>query len=58
MNIQFRSLIPSYFSCSLNRLTLRVKTPRYAIGTGLPHTPFPISGNDMLTFARHLLSLR
>ena len=56
MNIQFCFLISSDFSCSLNSFTLCVKTPRYAVGAGLAHTPFSVSGNDMLTFARHLSS--
>ena len=57
MNVQFGALISCDVTCGLNGFTLGVKPSRYAIGTGLTYSPFPVSGNDVLTFARHLCSL-
>ena len=55
VNVQFCSLIPGDFPCGLNSFTLRVKSPRYAVGTSFAYSPFSVSGNDMLTFSGHLV---
>ena len=56
MNVQFCSLFPGDFPRGLNSFMLGVKTPRYAVGTGLSYSPFPVSGNDMLTSSGHVSS--
>lgn len=53
VNVQFSTLTSSDITGSINGFTLCIEIPRNTIRTRFTHSPFTVSGHNMLNFTGH-----